>query len=60
MESWQSLRWRPKAGADFNYECWDIDYIKDGVMKWSALRETEDGERFVATFHWKKVDHSME
>lgn len=57
---WLATRWRPEAGADFNYECWDIDYIKDGVMKWSALRETEEGERFVATFHWEKVTHDME
>ena len=57
---WLATRWRPEAGADFNCECWDIDYIKDGVMKWSALRETEEGERFVATFHWEKVTHDME
>ena len=57
---WLATRWRPEAGADFNYEWWDIDYIKDGVMKWSALRETEDGERFVATFTWKKVATSID
>ena len=25
---WFTTRWRPEAGADFNYECWDIDYMK--------------------------------
>ncbi len=52
---WLATRWRPKAGADFNYEWWDIDYIKDGIMKWSALREKNDGTRFTTTFTWKKI-----
>ncbi len=52
---WLATRWRPEAGADYNYEWWDIDYIKDGMMKWSALREKEDGTRFTTTFTWKKV-----
>lgn len=52
---WLATRWRPEAGADYNYEWWDIDYIKDGTMKWSALREKEDGTRFTTTFTWKKV-----
>ena len=38
-----------------NYEWWDIDEIKDGKMKWSALREREDGTRFTTTFTWKKA-----
>ena len=53
---WLATRWRPEAGADYNYEWWDIDYIKDGTMKWSALREKEDGTRFTTTFTWKKVE----
>ena len=52
---WLATRWRPEAGADYNYEWWDIDEIKDGTMKWSALREKEDGTRFTTTFTWKKV-----
>ena len=52
---WLASRWRPEPGKNFNYEWWDIDYIKDGVMKWSALREKEDGTRFTTTFTWKKV-----
>ena len=52
---WLATRWRSEAGKDYNYEWWDIDYIKDGMMKWSALREKEDGTRFTTTFTWKKV-----
>lgn len=55
---WLAHRWCPEFGADFNYEWWDIDYIKDGVMKWSALREKEDGTRFTTTFTWKKVEET--
>ena len=52
---WIATRWRPTAGADYEYEWWDIDEIKDGTMKWSALREKESGERFATTFTWKKI-----
>ena len=44
------------AGAEFNYEWWDIDYIRGDEMKWSALREDADtGSRFKTTFTWKRV-----
>lgn len=52
---WLATRWRPEAGANFNYEWWDIDYIKDNEMKWSALREKEDSTCFTTTFTWKRV-----
>ena len=52
---WLASRWRPKAGEDFEYEWWDIAEIKDGTMKWSALREKGDGTRYTTTFTWKKV-----
>ena len=52
---WIATRWRPTAGADYEYEWWDIDEILDGTMKWSALREKESGERFATTFTWKKI-----
>ena len=51
---WLATRWQEKGG-EMNYEWWDIDEIKDGQMKWSALREREDGTRFTTTFTWKKV-----
>ena len=52
---WLATRWQPTEGADYEYEWWDIDEIKDGMMKWSALREREDGTRYTTTFTWKKI-----
>ena len=52
---WLASRWRPKAGEDFEYEWWDIAEIKDGTMKWSALREKGDKTRYTTTFTWKKI-----
>ena len=52
---WLAFRWRPEAGADYEYERWDIDEIKDGTMKWFALREKEDGTRYTTTFTWRKI-----
>ena len=52
---WLATRWQ-EAGGEMNYEWWDIDEIKDGQMKWSALREREDGTRFKTTFTWRKVE----
>ena len=51
---WVATRWQ-ETGGEMNYEWWDINEIKDGKMKWSALREREDGTRFITTFTWKKV-----
>ena len=51
---WLATRWQ-ETGGEMNYEWWDIDDISDGQMKWSALREREDGTRFQTTFTWKKV-----
>ena len=36
-------------------EWWEIASIKDGVMKWTGLREKEDGSTFIATFEMTKV-----
>ena len=52
---WMATRWQ-ETGGEMNYEWWDIDEIKDGQMKWSALREREDGTRFTTTFTWRKVE----
>ena len=43
-----ATRWQ-ENGGEMNYEWWDIDEIKDGQMKWSALREREDGTRFTVS-----------
>ncbi|MCQ2271088.1 MAG: hypothetical protein MJZ52_07695 [Bacteroidales bacterium] len=52
---WLATRWRTVAGADYEYEWWDIDEIKNGTMKWSALREKGDKTRYTTTFTWKKI-----
>ena len=39
-----------------NREWWEIASIKDGVMKWTALRQKEDGTTYTATFEMKKVE----
>ena len=51
---WLAMRWQPTENDDYEYEWWDIDEIKDGTMKWSALREKGDDTRFTTTFTWKK------
>ena len=53
---WLATRWQ-ETGGEMNYEWWDIDEIKDGQMKWSALREREDGTRFKTTFTWRKISN---
>ena len=52
---WLATRWQPTEGADYEYEWWDIDEIKNGTMKWSALREKGDKTRYTTTFTWKKI-----
>lgn len=49
-------RWKPEGAENYSSAWWDIDAIKDGVMKWSAIRERKDGSQYTATFTWKKVD----
>ena len=39
-----------------NREWWEIASIKDGVMKWKALRQKEDGSTYTATFEMRKVE----
>lgn len=52
---WLACRWCPTPNADYEYERWDIDEIKNGIMKWTAIRDSEDGTRFTSTFTWKKI-----
>ena len=44
--SWQTISLR---------EWWEIESIKDGVMKGTALRMREDGTTYTATFQMTKV-----
>lgn len=52
---WLATRWQNHGSQVMNYEWWDIEYIKDGEMKWSALRVRTNGERFETTFTWRKI-----
>ena len=50
-------RWKNAgAGNEEHREWWEIESIENGVMKWKALRQREDGSTYTATFEMKKVD----
>ena len=49
-------RWKNAGeGQEENREWWEIESIKDGVMKWKALRMREDGTTYTSTFEMIKV-----
>ena len=43
------------AGTELR-EWWEIESIENGVMKWKALRQKEDGTTFTSTFEMTKVN----
>ena len=50
-------RWKNAGeGNEEHREWWEIESIENGVMKWKALRQKEDGTTYTATFEMKKVD----
>ena len=50
-------RWKNNVeGAVENREWWEIESIENGVMKWKALRQKEDGTLYTATFQMTKVE----
>jgi len=50
-------RWKNGgAGNEEHREWWEIESIENGVMKWKALRQREDGSTYTATFEMKKID----
>ena len=51
-------RWKKTADSEEQREWWEIESIKDGVMKWTALRQREDGSTYTATFEMKKVSQN--
>ena len=54
-------RWKNEGvDQEEHREWWEIESIKDGVMKWKALRQKEDGTTYTATFEMKKIDVSSE
>ena len=49
-------RWKNAgAGNEEHREWWEIESIENGVMKWKALRQREDGTTYTATFQMVKV-----
>ena len=52
---WLATRWSTEDSEEVNYEWWDIESVNGETMKWSAIREKEDGTRFNTTFTWKKI-----
>ena len=48
-------RWKKTSDSEELREWWEIESISDGVMKWTALRQREDGSTYTATFEMKKV-----
>ena len=48
-------RWKNAGQETENREWWEIESIENGVMKWTALRQKEDGTTFTATFSMTKV-----
>jgi hypothetical protein len=49
-------RWKKTADSEELREWWEIESIKDGVMKWTALRMRDDGTTYTATFEMTKVE----
>ena len=48
-------RWKQTADSKELREWWEIESIKDGKMKWTALRMRDDGTTYTATFQMTKV-----
>ena len=49
-------RWKNAgAGNEEHREWWEIESIENGVMKWKALRQKEDGTTYTSTFEMTKV-----
>ena len=49
-------RWKNEgAGNEEHREWWEIESIENGVMKWKAQRQKEDGTTYTATFEMKKA-----
>lgn len=48
-------RWKNTADSGELREWWEIESIKNGVMKWTALRMHDDGTTYTATFEMTQV-----
>jgi len=53
--NWLATRWLPQGGK-LSYEWWDIDFINDTAMAWSALRyDTDRDTTYRATFTFRRI-----
>lgn len=50
-----ATRWQ-EPGEPMEYEYWEIDKIDGNYMKWSGLRQLENGARFRQGVTWEKVE----
>ena len=48
-------RWKKTADSEELREWWEIESIKNGVMKWTALRMRDNGTTYTATFEMTKL-----
>ena len=49
-------RWKNVGDDTEKRESWEIASIENGVMKWTALRQKEDGSTFTAQFSMTRVN----
>lgn len=49
-------RWKATPDSEENREWWEIESIRNGKMKWKALRLRDDLSTYVATFEMTKVE----
>ena len=47
--------WKKTADSEEIREWWEIESIKDGKMKWTALRMRDDQSTYTATFEMTRV-----
>lgn len=54
------MRWKNTGDNTMEIrEWWEIVSIEDGVMKWTGLREGENGERYTASFEMVMVNSEL-
>lgn len=49
-------RWKNVGDDTEKRESWEIASIENGVMKWTALRQREDGSTYTAQFSMTRVN----
>ena len=49
------MRWKNAGDDTEKRERWEIASVENGKMKWTALRQKEDGSTYTTTFEMTKV-----